>query len=233
MRKKHTKFMVALLISIMCLTMIAPMAQAAESPKVTIPVSVTLTGAPQLDSEDYEIVVEADDPAYPMPAGSENGVYKLIITGANMVTLPVIEFPSLGIYTYTISQTPGTNDLGNYDDRVYNITVYITNAEDGSGLQSTVIAQQASEEAKLDELEFINDYEIELPDEETPGGEVELPDEEIPGGEAEPTDPPHEPEKSDVPKTGDNTMIWLYIALFVGAGILLLVLALTRKKKAE
>jgi pilin isopeptide linkage protein/LPXTG-motif cell wall-anchored protein len=233
MRKKHTKFMMGSLILIICLALLTPVAMAVqeavpETINAFMPaVSVTLTGAPQQDSEDYEILLEADDPAFPMPEGSEEGVYKLIITGDDMAILPAIQFSSIGVYTYSIRQTPGTNDLGNYDDSEFNITVYITNAPANGGFESTVTTRKSDEEEKLFDIEFVNDYEIELPDEETPGGEIELPDEEIPGADADP------PEPSDVPKTGDESLIWPYILSFIVASILLTVLGLIRKKKTS
>ena len=56
-----------------------------------------------------------------------------------------------------------------------------------------MIARKNDEAEKLADIEFINDYELEIIDEEVPGGEIkipgeeiELPDEEIPGAEADP-----------------------------------------------
>ncbi len=211
MRRKHIKFMMALLIFTMCLIVVAPTALAADTSSVEIPVTVTLTGFPPEIDEDFEIVLKANESAYPMPVGSANGIYKMMVTGAATAKLPEITFSALGIYTYTISQTAGVDELCTYDESVYNVKVYITNAEDGSGLQSTVIAYKTSEADKLDKIEFINDYEVEIPDEEIPGG---------------PTDPP-----DDAPKTGDDTLIWPYIALFIGAITVILILTLTGKKK--
>jgi pilin isopeptide linkage protein/LPXTG-motif cell wall-anchored protein len=218
MKKNYKRYLVALLILTVHLVMFAPAAQAAEVSIAGIPVTVSLSGGiPEID-EDYEIVLKADDLAYPMPSGSIDGVYRLIVTGANTAALPGIQYSALGIYTYTITQTAGTNEFGNYDDSIYHMTVYITNAEDGSGFESTVIVNKADETEKLDEIAFHNDYEIEIIDEEPPGGDVE------------PTDPPDK-DKDNTPKTGDDILIWPFIVMFIGAGALLLILALTRKKK--
>ena len=96
-----------------------------------------------------------------------------------------------------------------------------------------MIARKNDEAEKLAVIEFINDYELEIIDEEVPGGEIkipgeeiELPDEEIPGAEA---DPPG----SDVPQTGDNTIIWPYILSLIGAGILLLILVFSSKSRVK
>lgn len=216
MKRKLIKYMTtALLIFTMCL-IVAPKAAAAEVSTVEIPVTVTLTGFPPEVDENFEIVLKANDSTYPMPDGSANSVYKMIITGAATAKLPEIKFSVLGIYAYTISQTAGTNELCSYDESVYNVRVYITNADDGSGLESTVIAYKTSEADKLDEIEFINDYEIEIPDEEIPGG---------------PTDPPSTEPPDDAPKTGDDTVIWPYIVLFISTMAIILILTLTGKKK--
>jgi pilin isopeptide linkage protein len=246
MRRKRTKLITGISIFITCLALLMPVAFAAEPINVAMPaVSVTLTGSPPQDSEDYEIVLKADDPAFPMPEGSEDGEYRLIITGEDMAFLPAVQFSSKGIYTYTVSQTPGSNELAEYDNSLFHLTIYITYAPGGGSLESTVIARRGDEAEKLLDLEFVNNYEpeeIEIPDEEVPGGEVEtpdeeepdeieLPDEDIPGAEAETPDPPEE--ETEVPKTGDEALIWPYIVSFIGAGILLIVLVLTRKQAAK
>ena len=82
MRRKHIKFMTALLMFTMCLIVVAPKALAADAPTVEIPVTVTLTGFPPEIDEDFEIVLKSNDSAYPLPGDSANGVYKMNITGA-------------------------------------------------------------------------------------------------------------------------------------------------------
>jgi pilin isopeptide linkage protein len=215
MKTGLTRILAVLFISILSLTLLITPAQAAEASEVVLQVTVVLTGAEQDDSEDYEIVIKADDPSYPMQEGSEDGEYKFIITGENTASLPAIRFQDLGVYTYRIYQTPGTNELGIYDDSEYLITVYVTNAEDGSGLVSTVIAQKPDDAVKLDEIVFINEYEIEIPEEEVPGGEA---------------DPPGH-EGGDTPKTGDDGFIWPYVLLLISAGAATIILALSMRKK--
>ncbi|NMB03854.1 MAG: Cna B-type domain-containing protein [Tissierellia bacterium] len=108
--------------------------------------------------------MKSDNPDYPMPAGSVDGVYSMIITGANTVKLPEIKYSSLGVYTYTIYQEPGSNKLASYDDTRYNLVVYVTNAEDGSGLETTVILYKLGETEKYDGVVFENEYEKETID---------------------------------------------------------------------
>ncbi|HZK34179.1 MAG TPA: FctA domain-containing protein [Bacillota bacterium] len=173
MKKKQTKFMMFLLILTMCLVLPLPKAFAAEIQSGEIPVTVSLGGEPLAADEDYEITMKADNADYPMPAGSVDGLFTMKVTGADTGKLPGIEFSSLGIYTYSIFQEAGTNELVVYDDSVYNLTVYVTNAEDGSGLETTLLLYLLGETAKHDEVAFNNLEEAflgveDIPEDKTP-----------------------------------------------------------------
>lgn len=206
MRTNPTKFMMVLLILTMCLTVLAPMALAAEVRSGEIPVTVSLSGSPPTVAEDFKIVLKADHRDFPMPEGSANGVFSMNIKGANTAKLPQINYSSLGIYNYTIFQETGTHERGTYDNRVYNLIVYVTNAENGSGLETTVILYKPGETKKLDEVIFHNHY-----DPEPPTKLATYP-----------------------PKTGDETVIWPYVGLFIcGAGILLILGLTLKNKKSE
>lgn len=241
MKKKSRKMIISILTFAACLVFLTSIALAQGEIGISLPaVSVIVTGEPQEVPETFEILLEAEDSSSPMPEGSENGAYKAYVKGGDMKTLPTIRFSSVGIYRYKIRQIPGTNELGVYDDSVYHITIYIVNiiGENGlDGLESSVIIRRNDEVEKLDYIDFKNEYLVEIPEEEIPGGEIEdptptplptptptpgeieIPEEEIPGG--------------GVPKTGDDFLIWPYIVSFIGAGILLTVLILTGKKKVK
>ena len=243
MMKRIKNFIWVLLILIICTALITPLAQASGDINVFLPaVSVTLTGEKQEVPEAFEIILKAEDPSYPMPEGSVGGVYKATVTGGDMLNLPDILFTSPGTYRYTITQTPGTNELGNYDDSVFHITINIFTLEDGSGLESRMTIRKNEELEELDYIDFVNDYEviiteeetlnglIEIPDdEEVMSGEIELPEETIPRGEA--GGPANR--KSNGTAIGEGILFWYYIAAFIGAGILLFVIGLTVKKKVK
>jgi pilin isopeptide linkage protein len=225
---RFSKVLVILLVLIMGLTIMAPAAHAVvapEAPKIEIPVSVILSGEPPADDEDYEIVLEPDNPDYPMPEGSEDGVFTMIITGEDTGFLPEIAFSSLGVYTYTIQQTPGSNELASYDDVKYNLVVYVTNAEGGSGLETTVRLYLLGEMDKLDEVVFNNEYrESErppLPD--TSGAEPAPP---------KPAPPETVVERPRLPQTSDDTAIWPYIGLFISGAAMIFLLGMTIKKRS-
>jgi pilin isopeptide linkage protein len=228
---RFSKVLVILLVLIMGLTIMAPAAHAVvapEAPKIEIPVSVILSGEPPADDEDYEIVLEPDNPDYPMPEGSEDGVFTMIITGEDTGFLPEIAFSSLGVYTYTIQQTPGSNELATYDDSIYNLVVYVTNAEGGSGLVTTVNLYLLGETDKFEEVVFNNEYEAEdlppLPETgEDPEERPPLPD--------TGTDPPEPTDRPRLPQTSDDTRIWPYVGLFISGAAMILLLGMTIKKR--
>ncbi len=72
-------------------------------PGFRLPIIVQLIGTPPTDYEDYNIILEADNPDYPMPEGSVDGRYRIIIKGEAKKQLPEIEFSSVDVYTYKIS----------------------------------------------------------------------------------------------------------------------------------
>lgn len=144
-----------LMVSVMCLTMGAALA---ESPSVTVDVTVKLEGSPlPSPAETYTIELKGEDGA-PMPEGSADGVSVTTVTGAGTVTLPAISFERTGIYKYTISQAAGTNAKCAYDSTVYNLTVYITNKEDGTGIEATAVLYKNNEGDKLSAAVFTNVY---------------------------------------------------------------------------
>ena len=211
MINKHLKTLTRVLILTIFLTVLSTVAFAAESPSFELPVKVKLSGSPPADEEDYKIVLQADNPDYPMPIGSKDGIFTMTIRGENTVKFPEIEYSSLGIYTYKIDQLKGTNKLATYDDKSYHLVVYVTNAVGGSGLETTVLLYLVGEEGKLDEVIFENKYDSpSVPDK---------PDEIQP------------PDKPDVPKTGDDTVIWPYVGLLISGAAMLTILGFTIKKK--
>jgi len=243
MMKRIKSFIWVFFILIICTALISPPALASEEISVFLPaVSITLTGENQDDPETFEIVLKAEDPSYPMPEGSSDGVYKAYVAGGDMLNLPAIQFTSPGDYKYTLTQTPGNNELGNYDNSVYHIMINIFRAEDGNSMESRMAIRKNEDAEELDYIEFANDYEviiteeetldglIEIPDDTaTTGGEIELPEETIPRGE-ENTHANRIPNSSGI---GRGILLWYYIGAFIGTGVLLILIGLTVKKKVK
>lgn len=166
---------VSLVIAVICsMTMILP-AYAAELPGVSVPVTISLSGTLPYPTEDYTVVLKADDSAYPMPEGSVNGVYSLTITGEDTESFPTIIYDRVGIYTYTIYQVAGTNQKCTYDDTVYSLTVTVSNKEDYSGLEATAVLYSDSDGDKLSGAEFANKYKVEPPSDTPKTGDESSP----------------------------------------------------------
>lgn len=168
MKKGMRSKVTALLILVMCLTSFTATVCAAEALSVEIPVSVALNGDIPQTAEEYTIIWKAKDDTMPMPEGSTDNVYTIKVTGANKAVLPAIVYSKTGIYEYTVWQEKGTNGNAAYDSTLYSVKVYVTNAEDGSGLESTVVAYADDGATKLDDIVFNNSYKKPPVQEETP-----------------------------------------------------------------
>lgn len=202
MKKYRNIILMMIMMMVYSMTMVSS-AFAAELPVVSVPVTVSLSGTLPSSAETFTVKIKADDIAYPMPERSENGIYTMTITGADTENIPAITYSKVGIYTYTIYQVKGTNGKCTYDDTVYTLTVYITNAEDGSGLETMAVLYPDEESSKQSGAEFNNVYETKL----------------------EPTAP------SDAPTTGDESNLVLYIVLVCASSAIIFVLILNIKKK--
>lgn len=197
MRSKVT----ALLILVMCLTSFAATVCAAEALSLKVPVSVTLSGDIPQTAEEYTIKWKAADAATPMPEGSTDNVYTVKVTGEGKAVLPEIVYPATGIYEYTVWQEKGSNPLATYDSSVYSVKIYVTNATDGSGLESIVVAYVDGNEKKLNDIAFHNIYKN------------------PPAQEEAPAEPPKEDKIDVLIQTGQQN--WLVFVL-IGVGIVLL-----------
>ena len=168
MKSSYFKSLLAVTALILCLAALMPAALAADDLAVNLKAQITLEGTQPTEAETFVIRMTADDSAFPMPGGQTGGTADLNITGAAVGTFPTMTYNSLGIYTYTIQQIPGTDEDCTYDDRTYQMKVAVTNAEQGDGLDITVTLHESGKTEKLDEVRFHNVYETVV----TPAGEV-------------------------------------------------------------
>ena len=146
-----------LLVGLMSIQLFGMTVLAEEVPTIKVPVKVSVTGAYPHPAETFDVVLKAEDAIYPMPEGSTDGCYTIQVNGGTVAEFPEISYPALGIYQYTIHQEKGTNSRGTYDDHVYKLKVYVTNAEQG-GLESTTILYIDDINTKYKEVEFVNHY---------------------------------------------------------------------------
>lgn len=90
-------------------------------PSVAIPVKVEVEGAAPSVPEEFVVQMEAEDPSYPMPEGSVDGIFEMVISGNSFMSFPSMSYAEPGIYTYTIEQIAGLNPLCAYDPSLNNI----------------------------------------------------------------------------------------------------------------
>ncbi len=193
-----------LLLAILCLTAFRVSAFAAETAEVRIPVRVELAGGKPSAEETYTVVLQAVGEA-PLPSEST-----LEITGSGRASFPAICYTEPGVYCYTITQQPGSDKKGHYDNTVYYVKVTVTNGESG-GLETVIAAHTDAEMvSEKREIAFTNTYDIEKMPTVTPTASPT-------GGEAA--------KKTDsAPKTGDDTNILMWICLLALSGWILFAL---------
>lgn len=199
MRRGYKAFLVGLLLTTLTVTGLPFAAMAAEPLQVELPtVEVKLEGETSAQ-EEYKIALQAKNPQTdPMPTGDKD--VTLTITGEKTAKFPSISYQEPGIYSYTISQIKGSNDQCTYDDTVYDMTVYVTNKKDGTGMESTITVVNAEKLGKKDaEILFTNRYASKAP---TPS----------------PSEPAKKADQTTslfFPKTGDESGIgvWMLLAL--------------------
>lgn len=156
--KSMQKFVAALLGTALCAVLLATAAFAAQgSVAVTLPVSIRTAGADPEPNAAYTFCLQAVDNA-PMPDGAQNGQYSVTVQGAGDYTFPQITYTAPGIYYYQISHAAGADKRCTYDATVYNVTVAITNKQDGTGLESAVTAHTGPSADKRDAMLFTNVY---------------------------------------------------------------------------
>ena len=147
-------------IGMILVLLLSVCALAAEEVTETLSVSVSTKGTPPETPETYTVRLTADGD-FPMPEGSQNGVYDLQVKGAASASFPKISYDRPGVYTYTVRQVPGTQAGVKYDDSVFNVKVQVYNNAAGDGFEIvTAIRRQGNTEKTP--IGFVNIYPAEL-----------------------------------------------------------------------
>ena len=135
--KKKRFGVIGIALAILFLLGAAPSVLAAGLPSVAIPVKVEVEGAAQSVPEEFVVQMEAEDPSYPMPEGSVDGIFEMVISGNSFMSFPSMSYTEPGIYTYTIEQIAGLNPFCAYFPSVYHLIASVSNAgrfrTDGDG----------------------------------------------------------------------------------------------------
>lgn len=157
--KKLYRITALALVMLICLSVFAVNAFAAEPQNLMLSAKVAVTGKKPSPAEKYTVVLETLDSNNPMPAGSKDGKYNLTITGAGKEDFPAIQFPTAGIYQYKIYQLAGKATNAKYDNTVYTAVVYVLNSEkEEDSLTIFVMLKNNATGEKLGEVFFKNEY---------------------------------------------------------------------------
>lgn len=204
--------------------------------------------------EKFEFVMTPSADA-PMPAGTAAGTPKTVTAGAGGIEFGEISYTTVGgPYVYTFTEKAGTNSRWTYDGSVYTMTVnVIRNADDKLEAQKTITKNGA----EVSIVEFTNSYRKSSGGgggSSSGGGPKGDPSTDPNGPTGQPTVEP-EGEVGRVlgavrdkladtpvgrvlgknrprnPKTGDESSMRTYGAVFGGAVVLLAAWGVTYKKK--
>ena len=88
-------------------------------------------GNPASTDETFYFQMKADDPSWPMPEGSKNGLKEMSIQGSGSVEFGDIWYDKVGTYTYKVYEVEGDNEDIDYDTNIRYLTVTVTKGENG------------------------------------------------------------------------------------------------------
>lgn len=202
--------------------------------------------------EKFEFVMTPSADA-PMPEGTAAGTPKIVTAGAGEIEFGEISYTTVGgPYVYTFTEKAGSNARWTYDDSVYTMTVnVIRNAEDKLEAQKTITKNGA----EVSIVEFKNSYRKSSGGgggSSSGGGPKGDPSTDPNGPTGQPTVEPEgevgrvlgavRDKLADTPvgrvlgasrraKTGDESSMRTYGAVFGGAVVLLAAWGVTYKKK--
>ncbi len=118
-------------------------------------VNKTVQGPSSLD-EQWEFELTAQDPANPMPEGSDGGVKTITIIGAGSATFGQWSYAAVGTYVYTVTEK-NTDLFGyTYDESVYTITDYVTPGDEGRLVLERVLTNGANK--NVESFDFVNEF---------------------------------------------------------------------------
>ena len=141
----------------LCLPAAFAAGQEASLEKNGLEVSIRSTGETPLPKETLTVELKAVDNA-PMPEGSVNGSKTLQIMDGTSDAFGTIKYTKPGVYCYTITQAPGENSRGQYDNTVYYVKV-TASWEDGKfGTTVAIHTDAEMTGAKKNAVEFVNNY---------------------------------------------------------------------------
>lgn len=197
--KKRLLFLLTVLLLTAC-----AVPALADDVGVSLPVTVRVSGKVPDTAEYVSIVLEAADPANPMPGGANGGAYTLRMRAGSASAFPEIMFDRIGTYRYTVRQNRGNTAGCTYDASLFVVDVSIVPSRDG--LYPVIVVQENEGSTKLSGITFRNTYRDATP---TPAPGV--------------TTPPGPSAPDELPPTGVEDYWMLYLG---GAAAFLLLAVL-------
>ncbi len=173
-----------------------------------------ITGDEQLEEESFFYEIQASEDDSPLPDNLD-----VTIVGAGSATFENFVFNKTGAYGYQIYQLSGENDDYDYDQTVYDVTVYISN-DGNDGLESTIHVMKSGTQLKSAEITFTNAYQD--PDD----GSGDSSDDSSDDGDSDSEDD----STGEGAQTGDTTNINPILLLMLGS-LTVLVMLLDKKRE--
>ena len=156
MNKRSHRTPALLLLWLLGFALLPLSALALQKPaEIRLPVIVRTVG--DVPSENVRFRLTGEDRA-PLPEAGQT-YCEITCTGTGTVSFPAISFDTVGIYHYSISQIAGAHPGVRYDSRIYDVTVTVSNAEDGRLSAAAAIRYDGK---KSDAAEFVNEYTPEV-----------------------------------------------------------------------
>jgi pilin isopeptide linkage protein len=162
---------------------------------IDLPVQKLLGGDTPDTTATFTFALKADNPKFPMPSGSSNGVKMMNITGAGSGEFGNIAYYQPGTYTYTCYEVNNNTAGYTYDTSTFTMKVVVVDAGDRLLATRAIVRSDGN---AADGFAFGNWYTKTAV---TPVAVTNTP---------APTNP-------DVPKTADSFPLYLFI-LMLGAG---------------
>lgn len=182
------------------------------------PVKKIIDGNPT-GRTDFTFKMVADDPGFPMPEGSVDGVKKVAINNEGEADFGRYDYTEAGVYSYKVYEEQEGKDGYTYDTIVYYVTDTVTSDENGSLSLSRLVTTSTGDEYKDVSYNdfiytFVNKYN---------SGTVPTPD-----------NPPSEKKTQGNVNTGDsgaNALKYSIIAAAAASAGIIFMIVLVKKKK--
>lgn len=199
--------MAVLILAALLIIPAQPVSATFEYTPITIKIPFTVSEKNIKDKETYDVVIEPLDSSFPQP-----GKDVISVEGGSSASFEIVA-DEPGTYGYRICERKGSDKDITYDDRSYEVTVFVTSDDDGNLEYQIVLSDGSS--VKPTSVKFVNTSEEDKPD-------------------ITPTTKPSNPDP--ITRTGEVLSKYLpygLIAIALGAGIIIFVIIRRRRDKAS